>query len=210
LVNIINIDIITSITTTTTNRNLPRPGKATEKGPENTMDSTLIHLLPNCFPSSFGHHPRLPSTTSPTSEQQQPPPPPYTLNPPTIHPTPPINIPLTISLLGPPARCSKSRPLLYCLQDHLELSPETTYQELIDGLRIRLAKLGVNSDESDKGSSWNVGISAMGRSRSRVFGRRVLWGGYLEMEVGRETWGDVMKGFGEGRFECLRVDCWRE
>jgi hypothetical protein len=201
LVNIINIDIITSITTTTTNRNLPRPGKATEKGPENTMDSTLIHLLPNCFPSSFGHHPRLPSTTSPESQQ----PPPYTLNPPTIHPTPPINIPLTISLLGAPARCSKTRPLLYCLQDHVPLSPETTYQEFIDGLRVRLERLGVNGNEFDKGSCWKVGISAMGRSRSRF-----LWGGFVEMEVGRESWEDVMKGFGEGRFECFRVDCWRE
>ena len=167
------------------------------------MDSALIHLLPNCFPSSFGHRPRLSSTSPP------PPPPPYTLNPPTT-PRPTTNIPLTISLLGPPARCSKTRPLLYCLQDHLEVSPETTYQEFLDGLRIRLAKLGVNGNEFEKGISWKVGISAVGRSRSRVFGRRVLWGGYLEVEVGRESWEDVVMGFEEGRLEYLRVDCWRE
>jgi hypothetical protein len=161
------------------------------------MDSALIHLLPNCFPSSFGHRPHLSSTSPP------PPPPPYTLNPPS-NPRPTTNIPLTISLLGPPARCSKTRPLLYCLQDHLELSSETTYQEFLDGLRIRLAKLGVKGNESEKGISWRVGISAVGRSRSRF-----LWGGFVEMEIGRGNWEDVMMGFGEGRFECLRVDCWR-
>jgi hypothetical protein len=171
------------------------------------MDSSLIHLLPNLFPSSFHHHhPRDPNANPPTSqEQQQPPPPLYTLNPPTS-PTPTTNnIPLTISLLGEPARCSKTRPLLYCLQDHLPLSPETTYQEFIDGLRVRLAKLGVDGSESEKGVSWRVGIVAMGRSKSRF-----LLGGFVETEVGRESWGDVMVGFGEGRLECLRVDCWRE
>lgn len=68
-----------------------------------------------------------------------------------------------------------------------------------------MAKMGVNGNESEKGSSWKVGIVAMGRSRSRF-----LWGGFVEMEIGMESWGDVRVGFGEGRFECLRVDCWRE
>jgi hypothetical protein len=189
------------------------------------MDSTLIHLLPNLFPSSFGHHrhgPRHPNNTSPTSQQQQqaltpPPPPPYTLHPPT-DPTPTTNIPLTISLLGNPKHNQK-RPLLYRLQTHLQthlpLGPETTYQEFIDDLRVRLERLGVNggNNTSEKGSSWRVGIVATGRRYTRAFGRRVLWGGGAsEMEVGRESWEEVRRGFflAEGRLAGLRVDCWRE
>jgi hypothetical protein len=186
------------------------------------MDSALIHLLPNLFPSCIRHQ-RSNTTSSPpvspASQQnhQQSPPPPYTLHPP-INPTQTTTIPLTISLLGsssPSFSSSKSRPLLYCLQDHLSLSPETTYQEFVDGLRVRLERLGVTGSQTEKGRSWKVGIVATtaGRSRPAVFGRRVLWGGGgggSEVDVRRQNWGDVSRSFLEGRLGGLRVVCWRE
>ena len=44
-----------------------------------------------------------------------------------------------------------------------------------------------------------------------MFGRRVLWGG-SEVEVRRESWEDVRRGFfcEQGRGGGLRVVCWRE
>ena len=80
----------------------------------------------------------------------------------------------------------------------------------MDELRLRLAKLGVSGNASEKeASTWRVGIVATGRSRCTVFGRRVLWGG-SEVEVRRESWGDVNRWFVEGRLSGLRVVCWRE
>lgn len=176
---------------------------------KNPMDSALIHLLPNLFPSSFRrrHHPDLSDTTTSPTPQQSPPPP-YALHPPTV-PTSTINIPLTISLLADPKGDDHKRALLYCLQDHYSLSPQTTYKNFIDGLRTKLTRLRVSGGASEKGISWRVGISATGRSKSRVFGRRVLWGG-SEVEVERESWEDVKKGFVEGRFVGWKVVCWRE
>ena len=200
--------IIPVITTTTTNTTTRPAYLATQRSTtrpkelHNPMDSALIHLLPNLFPSSFHNHPRHPSTTSPA------PPPPYALHPPT-NPSPKTNIPLTISLLGSLGPTSNKRPLLYCLQDHLSLSPETSYEEFIGILQIELARLGVSGNASENEASWKVGISATGRRSTRVFGRRVLWGG-SEVEVRGESWESVRLGFGEGGSVGLKAVCWRE
>jgi hypothetical protein len=119
------------------------------------------------------------------------------------------SIPLTISLLGSLGPSSNKRAILYCLQDHLQLGPETSYQEFINLLQIKLGKLGVGGSASEKGVAWKVGIVATGQRSTRVFGRRVLWGG-SEVEVGSESWESVGRDFGEGGSVGLKVVCWRE
>lgn len=66
---------------------------------------------------------------------------------------------------------------------------------------MRLQRLGI---EGEKGE-WKVGIVALGR-RSRTF----RWGGRREVEVRRDSWEEVMRGFAEGRLVGLKVDCWRD
>ena len=186
------------------------------------MDSSLIHLLPNLL-FAFRHHPRHAiTTTSPPPSHPPPPPqqqqqqPPYTLHPPTSpllfrtsssHTTNPTlkTTPLIISLLGPAHASNpkdKARPLLYCLQDTLQLGPGTAYQGFIDDLRVRLERLGI---EAGKGG-WKVGIMTVGRRRSRMF----CWSERRGLEVRRETWEDVRMRLGRGKLGGLRVDCWRD